>query len=125
MDILEILRQDYAKFPIDQNYDIYAEDVYFQDPTSKFRGLNRYRKTIAFIQKWFKNPHLELLEIQRLDRLITTRWTLSWNTPLPWEPRIEITGRSELLVNDLELITSHIDYWDRSVLDVVKQHFRE
>ncbi|WP_295616198.1 DUF2358 domain-containing protein [Chamaesiphon sp. GL140_3_metabinner_50] len=124
MDILEILRQDYAKFPLDQNYDIYAEDVYFQDPTSKFRGLNRYRKTIAFIQKWFKNPHLELLEIQRIDRLITTRWSLSWNTPLPWEPRIAITGRSELLVNDLELITSHIDYWDRSVLDVVKQHFR-
>jgi hypothetical protein len=124
MDILEILRQDYVKFPIDQNYDIYAEDVYFQDPTSKFRGLNRYRKTIAFIQKWFKNPHLELIEIQRIDRLITTRWSLSWNTPLPWEPRIEITGRSELLVNDLELITSHIDYWDLSVLDVVKQHFR-
>ncbi len=125
MDILEILRQDYAKFPIDQNYDIYAEDVYFQDPTSQFRGLNRYQKTIAFIQKWFKNPHLELLEIQRIDRLITTRWSLSWNTPLPWEPRIEITGRSELLVNDLELIISHIDYWDRSLLDVVKQHFRE
>jgi Uncharacterized conserved protein (DUF2358) len=125
MDILEILRQDYAKFPIDQNYDIYAEDVYFQDPTSKFRGLNRYRKTIAFIQKWFKNPHLELLEIQRIDRLITTRWSLSWNTPLPWEPRIEITGRSELLLDNRDLIISHIDYWDRPLLDVVKQHFRE
>lgn len=124
MDILEILRQDYAKFPIDQNYDIYAEDVYFQDPTSKFRGLGRYRKTIAFIQKWFKNPHLELQEIKQIDRLITTRWSLSWNTPLPWEPRIEITGRSELLLDNRDLIISHIDYWDRPLLDVVKQHLR-
>jgi hypothetical protein len=124
MDIITILRQDYAKFPIDQSYEIYAADVYFQDPLTRFRGLKRYQKTIDFIQKWFKNPHLELAEIDRVDRLITTRWALSWNTPLPWQPRIEITGSSELLLNDLELIISHIDYWDRSPLDVLRQHFK-
>jgi Uncharacterized conserved protein (DUF2358) len=52
MDILEILQQDYAKFPIDQNYDIYATDVYFQDPLTRFSGLSRYRQTISFIQTW-------------------------------------------------------------------------
>jgi hypothetical protein len=131
MDIITILRQDYAKFPRDQSYQIYAEDVYFQDPLTRFRGLNRYRQTIAFIQTWFKNPHLELYEIEELvggsqhqHRSITTRWSLSWNTPLPWYPRIEITGNSELLVNDLNLIVSHIDYWDRSPLHVLKQHFK-
>jgi Uncharacterized conserved protein (DUF2358) len=124
MDIIETLRQDYAKFPLDQNYDIYAEDVYFKDPTSQFQGLKRYRQTIGFIEKWFKNPHLELFEINRVGQLITTRWSLRWNTPLPWQPRIEITGTSELLLNDRELIVSHIDYWDCSPLDVFKQHFR-
>ncbi len=123
MNIVEILQQDYAKFPIDQNYDIYAEDVYFQDPLTRFRGLARYRQTIAFIQKWFKAPRLELVQIDRIDRLITTRWALSWNTPLPWYPRIEITGRSEMLLDDhRELIISHIDYWDCSPFDVLKQH---
>jgi Uncharacterized conserved protein (DUF2358) len=124
MDILTILRQDYAKFPIDQSYDIYAEDVYFQDPLSRFRGLNRYRQTIGFIEKWFEHPHLELYGIERVDRSITTRWALSWNTPLPWKPRITITGKSELVVNESELIISHIDYWDCSPFDVVRQHFQ-
>jgi hypothetical protein len=123
VDIITILRADYAKFPIDQSYQIYAEDVYFQDPLSKFRGLERYKQTIGFIQTWFKNPRLELYEINQLERSITTRWSLSWNTPLPWYPRIEITGRSEMLLSDAELIISHIDYWDCSRIDVLKQHF--
>jgi Uncharacterized conserved protein (DUF2358) len=124
VDIITILREDYAKFPIDQSYQIYAEDVYFQDPLSKFRGLDRYKKTIAFIQNWFKEPRLELYEIDRLEQLITTRWSLSWNTPLPWYPRIEITGKSEMLLNEVELIISHIDYWDCAPFDVLKQHFK-
>jgi hypothetical protein len=124
MDIITILQQDYAKFPIDQNYQIYAEDVYFQDPLNRFHGIDRYRKMLTFIQTWFKDPQLESDRIDRLDRLITTRWALSWNTPLPWYPRIEITGRSELLLNDRGLIISHIDYWDCSPFDVLKQHFK-
>lgn len=124
MDIITILRQDYAKFPLDQSYQIYAEDVYFQDPLTRFRGLDRYKQTIAFIQKWFKNPHLQLYAIDRVDRSISTRWSLSWNTPLPWHPRIEITGTTELLLNEQDLIISHIDDWDCAPLDVLKQHFR-
>jgi Uncharacterized conserved protein (DUF2358) len=124
MDILTVLRQDYASFPLDQSYQIYAEDVYFQDPLTRFRGLDRYRQTIEFIRKWFRDPDLELHAIDRVERLITTRWTLSWNTPLPWRPRIEISGNSEMRLNDSELIISHIDYWDRSPLDVLGQHFR-
>ena len=124
MDIITILRQDYAKFPIDQNYQIYAEDVYFQDPLTRFHGLDRYRKMVGFIETWFKDPQLESSEIDQLDRLITTRWALRWNTPLPWYPRIEIMGRSEMLLNDQELIISHIDYWDCQPIDVLKQHFK-
>lgn len=124
MDIITILQQDYARFPLDQSYQIYDEDVYFQDPLTRFRGLDRYKKTIEFIQTWFKSPLFEVYEIDRVDRLITTRWSLSWNTPLPWRPRIEITGRSEMSLSDRELIISHIDYWDCQPLDVLKQHFK-
>jgi hypothetical protein len=123
MNIIDILRQDYAKFPDDQTYEIYAEDVYFQDPMTSFRGLKRYRQTITFIKTWFKSPHLELHSIDRADNLITTRWTLSWYTPLPWKPKITISGKSELLLNEDEFIISHIDYWNCSRGDVLKQHF--
>ncbi|MDY6938882.1 MAG: DUF2358 domain-containing protein [Cyanobacteriota bacterium] len=123
MDILEILKQDYQRFPQNQSYEIYAEDVYFKDPMNEFRGVDRYKETIGFIATWFKNIQLDLHDIRRSGDAIETRWTLSWNTPLPWNPRISIPGRTELTLNEREAIVSHIDYWDCSRLDVLKQHF--
>ncbi len=125
MDIIEILKADYARFPIDQTFEIYAKGMYFQDPLNRFHGVDRYRLTIGFMKTFFKQIQFDLHSIDRIDRTINTRWTLQWNTPVPWYPRIEITGRSELLLApDRDLIISHIDYWDCSPWDVVKQHFR-
>src|SRR5690242_12921062 len=123
MDIIEILKEDYQRFPVNQTYSIYAPDVYFQDPLNKFRGVKRYKEMINFIQTWFINPKMDLHNIQRLGNTIKTEWTLSWNTPIPWKPRISIPGWSELTLNSDGLIISHIDYWNCSRLDVVKQHF--
>jgi hypothetical protein len=78
---------------------------------------------IGFIKNWFHEPKMDLHEISRLEDTIKTCWTLSWTTPLPWRPRIAIPGWSELTLNADELIISHIDYWDCSRLDVLKQHF--
>ncbi|MEH2231404.1 MAG: DUF2358 domain-containing protein [Nostoc sp.] len=123
MDIIEILKEDYQRFPVNQTYSIYAPEVYFQDPMNKFRGVKRYKTMINFIETWFLNPKMDLHNIQRLGDTIKTEWTLSWNTPLPWKPRISIPGWSELGLNSDGLIISHIDYWNCSRLDVVKQHF--
>lgn len=122
MDIIEILKEDYQRFPADQTYSIYAEDVYFQDPLNQFRGIDRYKQMIGFIRTWFINPKLDLHYIGQQDDAIETRWTLSWNTPLPWKPRIAISGWSELKLNADGLIVAHIDYWNCSRLDVLKQH---
>ena len=122
MDILEIIKQDYQRFPADPTYSIYAEDVYFQDPMTRFRGIKRYRQMIGFMSNWFKQIQLDLHDIWRDGDTIKTRWTLSWTTPLPWKPRISIPGSSELQLNPEELIASHIDYWDVSRQDVLKQH---
>ncbi|ABA23868.1 conserved hypothetical protein [Trichormus variabilis ATCC 29413] len=123
MKIIEILKQDYQRFPVNQTYSIYAEDVYFQDPLNKFRGITRYKQMINFMQTWFLNIKMDLHDIQHLEDKIKTEWTLSWNTPLPWKPRISISGWSELGLNCEGLIVSHIDYWQCSPLDVIKQHF--
>jgi hypothetical protein len=121
-DIISILKEDYQHFPHNQTYDLYAEDVYFKDPLNEFRGCDRYRQMIGFIQQWFENPTLELHHISQHERDIRTDWTLSWTTPLPWKPRISIPGWSELQLNDDDLIVSHVDYWHCSVFDVIKQH---
>jgi hypothetical protein len=123
MDILQILQEDYQRFPVNQTYSIYAKDVYFKDPLNEFRGIDRYKQMIGFIKTWFDDPKMDLHEITRSGDTIRTRWTLRWTTPIPWRPRIAIPGWSELKVNADELIVSHIDYWDCSRWDVVRQHF--
>lgn len=119
----DILRQDYETFPRNQHYSCYAEDVYFQDPLTRFRGLNRYRQMIAFIERWFQDPQLILHDLQRQGDQIQTRWTLSWTTPLPWKPRITIRGHTEMQLNAEGLIERHIDYWDCSPWAVFRQHW--
>lgn len=134
-NILDIIKADYAKFPEAQTYSIYSEDVYFKDPVYNFRGIKQYQKMIGFITFWFKNLKLELHDISRADNLIKASWTMSWDAPLPWKPRISVTGWSDLTVDkfagdldngegDRELIISHIDYWECSKFDVIKQHFQ-
>lgn len=123
MDIIQILKDDYQRFPVNQTYSIYAQDVYFQDPLNKFRGVERYRMMIKFIESFFVNPKMDLHNIQKQENTIKTEWTLSWNTPVPWKPRISIPGWSELRLNTEGLIISHIDYWHCSRLNVLKQHF--
>jgi len=130
MNIIEILKEDYQRFPRDQTYEIYAKDVYFKDPMTEFRGIKRYQSMIGFMTHWFQNIHMELHDIKQVTEIsepprdrIETRWTLSWTTPLPWQPRIAISGRSELMLNEQNLIISHIDYWDCSRWDVLQQHF--
>lgn len=123
-DILDIIKADYQQFPKNQHYEIYDDNVYFKDPLNEFRGCDRYQNMIALIDRWFKHPQLDLHQIQQSDRCIRTDWTLSWTTPLPWNPRISIDGWSELKLSEDEKIISHIDYWHCSRLDVLKQHFQ-
>jgi hypothetical protein len=123
MNIIEILQEDYQRFPRDQTYDIYAKEVYFKDPMTEFRGIKRYQSMIGFMTHWFQHIQMELHHIEQIGDRIETRWTLSWTTPLPWQPRIAISGRSELMLNEQNLIISHIDYWDCSRWDVLRQHF--
>jgi hypothetical protein len=122
MDILETLKADYQRFPVNQTYNIYAKDVYFQDAVFKFRGLELYKWMIKFIQTFFLNLKMDLHNIQQQENTIKTEWTLSWDAALPWKPRISISGWSELRLNNEGLIISHIDYWHCSQLDVLKQH---
>ncbi|MBD2327660.1 DUF2358 domain-containing protein [Alkalinema sp. FACHB-956] len=122
LDLLQVLREDYDRFPNDQTYGIYAADVFFKDPMNQFRGIDRYRQMIGFIQQWFRDVRLDLHQITQDGPHIRTDWTLHWTTPLPWQPRIAISGWSELITNDQGLIISHIDYWHCSRWSVLQQH---
>lgn len=123
MTILDAIKQDYQQFPYHQTYSLYAADVVFKDPMTQFQGLQRYQQMIGWMARWFLDIHLVLHEIHQTNDRIETRWTLSWTSPLPWKPRITISGRSELCLNADNLIVSHTDYWDCTRLAVLRQHF--
>ncbi len=122
--VCDRIRQDYAQFPQNQSYDLYAADVYFQDPLNQFRGVEQYRDMIAFIARWFQSPQLTLhsLEIQS-EQTFQTRWTLSWVAPLPWRPSMAIAGWTDYCLNENDQIVSHIDYWECSRWSVLGQVF--
>ncbi|MEO1671894.1 MAG: DUF2358 domain-containing protein [Cyanobacteria bacterium J06631_2] len=122
-NLAEILREDYERFPENQTYDIYAEDVYFKDPLNEFRGVKKYRDMIGFLQDFFSNVEMEVHSLEQSDELIKTEWTLNMTPPLPWQPRLSIPGRSELTVNQASLISSHVDYWHISPWSVLRQNF--
>lgn len=122
-DLVVILREDYQRFPQNQTFEIYAKDVYFKDPLNEFRGVKQYQKMINFLTNFFSNIEMEVHAIENSDNLIKTEWTLNMNSPLPWKPRLSIPGRSELTVSEQKLISSHIDYWHISPLNVLSQNF--
>ncbi|MGD1953447.1 MAG: DUF2358 domain-containing protein [Leptolyngbyaceae cyanobacterium] len=122
--IIEQVKTDYARFPNEQSYDLYARDVYFKDPMNEFRGVARYQQMIGFIGQWFRDIELELHTTEQPQaNTFITRWTLHFTAPTPWQPRISIPGWSELQINGEGLICSHIDYWNCSRWDVLKQLF--
>ncbi len=122
--IIEQLKEDYARFPENQTYSLYAKDVRFKDPLNSFSGVERYQKMIGFLSHFFQNVQMDLHSIEQAEpSLIATHWTLNMTAPAPWSPRLSIPGRSELRLNADQLIDSHIDYWNCSRFDVLKQVF--
>lgn len=123
MDLIKILQEDYQNFPHNQTYTIYDQEVYFKDPLNQFNGIKKYQKMIDFINRYFLDIHLDLHQISQSGETIETRWTLHWKAPFPWKPPIQISGWSELKINSQGLIHSHIDYWEITPWDVLKQLF--
>ena len=124
MTLIENLKADYARFPVDQSFHLYAQDVYFKDPMTSFKGIQKYQEMIGFIQKYFLDVEMELDEITQNESHIHTRWTLRWTAPFPWKPALAISGTSDLQINEDGLVCSHIDRWDCSRWEVLKQVFR-
>jgi len=121
--LVDILKEDYARFPENQTFDIYADDVYFKDPLNEFRGVKKYQAMIKFLGTFFGNVQMDVHNVSQQEQLIKSEWTLNMTSPLPWKPRLSIPGWSELGINQDHKIASHIDYWHISPWSVLRQNF--
>ena len=121
-DLVKILRQDYERFPDNQTYEIYADDVYFKDPLNEFNGVKKYQAMIGFLGTFFGNVEMDVHDVRKEGDLIKSEWTLNMTSPLPWKPRLSIPGWSELKISEAK-IASHVDYWHISRWQVLRQNF--
>lgn len=100
------------------HYSIYSDDVFFEDPLNKFRGVQRYKSNISFLGESFvfSDAELRLFDLRIIgheQNIIRTRWRLSMIANFPWRPCISFTGQSDYVVNlSTGKVEKHIDYWD-------------
>jgi len=128
--VIETLKQDLPTlFEQNISYDIYTQDIYFQDPVNKFKGKVNYRIifwTLRFhAQLFFTKIFFDLHEVhQSAEDTILAKWTVRGVLRVPWKARVFFNGYSTYKLNKDCLIYEHIDTWDRKPGEILRQFFR-
>lgn len=109
---------------------IYAEDCVFTDPTLSFQGLTTFETNIRNLK-----PVLEKLvgdtvvvlynaTLDQSTSKVYTQWRMSGMVRLPWRPKIELTGNTELTYDELNNNGRIVSYFERWDLDAGKALFQ-
>lgn len=124
--VIETLNQDLPTlFKEDINYNIYTQDIYFQDPVNKFKGKFNYRIiywTLRFHARlFFTQIFFDLHDVyQENADTILAHWTVRGTLRVPWKAQIFFNGYSTYKLNQ-DLIYEHIDTWDRKPSEILQQ----
>ena len=117
-------------FEKDISYDIYSKDINFKDPVNSFKGKLNYRIifwTLRFHGKlFFSSLYFDLHEVeQTAEDEILARWTVRGTLRVPWQANILFNGYSSYKLALDGTIYEHIDTWDRSPGEILRQFFRK
>lgn len=127
---IETLKHDLPTlFDRDISYEIYTRDIEFKDPVNRFKGKLNYR--IIF---WTLRFHARLFfteiffDLHSVDRAaadtILANWTVRGTLRVPWKAQIFFNGYSTYKLDSEGTIYEHIDTWDRSPGEILRQFFR-
>lgn len=125
--IINTLKQDLpALFERDISYDIYSSNIIFRDPVNYFKGKLNYRIifwTLRFHGRlFFTELFFDLHDVSWSEvNTIRADWTVRGQLRVPWQSSIFFNGYSLYTLNPDGLIYSHIDRWDRSPGDILRQ----
>jgi Uncharacterized conserved protein (DUF2358) len=128
---IETLKADLPTlFERDISYDIYTSDIFFKDPVNTFKGKFNYRIifwTLRFhAHLFFTEIYFDVHDITQpaIDTILAT-WTVRGTLRLPWKAKLLFNGSSNYKLTPDSLIYEHIDSWDRSPSEILKQFFRK
>ena len=130
-EVIETLQKDLPTlFEKDISYNIYTQDIYFQDPVNRFKGKFNYRIifwTLRFHGRlFFTEIFFDLHDVkQTAEDIITANWTVRGILRLPWKARMLFNGDSTYKLTKEGLIYNHLDTWDRKPSEILKQFFRK
>ena len=128
---IAVLKQDLPTlFQRDISYDIYSQDIFFQDPVNQFKGKFNYRIifwTLRFHGRlFFTELFFDLHDVhQDSETTIRADWTVRGTLRLPWKPQLLFNGYSIYTFNDDALIFQHIDTWDRPPGEILRQFWQK
>ncbi|HEY9698769.1 MAG TPA: DUF2358 domain-containing protein [Trichocoleus sp.] len=129
--IVETLKADLPHlFERDISYEIYSRKIDFRDPVNRFKGKLNYRIifwTLRFHgQLFFTELFFDLHDVKQ-DSANTIRadWTVRGTLRLPWRAKLLFNGFSIYRLNQDGLIDEHIDTWDRSPGEILRQFIRK
>ncbi|WP_414528753.1 DUF2358 domain-containing protein [Nodularia chucula] len=129
--VIKTLQQDLPTlFEQDISYDIYTQDIYFQDPVNKFKWKFNYRIifwTLRFHARlFFQEIYFDLHEVsQPAQDTVLAKWTVRGVLRVPWKARLFFNGYSTYKLNQDSLIYEHIDTWDRPPGEILKQFWQK
>jgi hypothetical protein len=113
-------------FQQDLSYDIYSQDIEFRDPVNRFKGKFNYRIifwTLRFHGRlFFTELYFDLHQVQTdSPQTIRADWTVRGTLRLPWNANLYFNGYSIYHFNPAGLIDRHVDTWDRSPAEILRQ----
>lgn len=129
--VMQTLRNDLPTlFERDISYNIYTQDILFQDPVNRFKGKVNYRIifwTLRFHGRlFFTELFFDLHDVAhpKPDVVLAT-WTVRGKLRVPWKAKIFFNGYSTYKLTPEGLIYEHIDTWDRKPSDILRQFLPE
>lgn len=124
------LKQDLPTlFERDITYNIYTQDIYFQDPVNKFKNKLNYRIifwTLRFHARlFFTEIYFDLHDVYQAEPdIIIANWTVRGTLRVPWSARILFNGYSTYKLTEAGIIYEHVDRWDRKPSEILQQFFQ-
>jgi len=125
-DVLGTVKDDYEQRQYfltgDISRRVYLPTTEFIDPTVTVKGLKNWKRNIQSINRFITDERIDLLNIEKEQGLIRTRWRLVCTITLPWRPVLDVYGQTEHIIDDSSgRIAVHVESWESSAPEALLQ----
>ena len=99
---------------------IVSDDIYFRDPFTKIRGIDRFRQMLVDMVNQLENIDFETFAIgwcaEQGSRSALVQWRLAANLPRLGGRRWCVDGCARITIDASGRVCQHIEFWDAASL---------